>query len=253
MASAPVKPVALATTATTATTATPATTPTVLDNWIALFKAHERFLIIVLTCALAFHFYGAALTAWVNHDKAQQTIEEQKSAALTAQSAQLAQQGAQLLAAMTASNAVLAKSIQQRAVQTKAQQTADLTLPLPELGQHWVSLLNLPAADISAQPDGTMKVNDAASRATVSQLDAVPGLQADLKNEQQVAANNQTVINQQTQQIISDKDTITQSAKTCTDEKNTLKTKNRKSFWTGFKWGVGIGVGTVIAVVVHKL
>ena len=67
MASAPVKPVALAT---TATTATPATTPTVLDNWIALFKAHERFLIIVLTCALAFHFYGAALTAWVNHDKA---------------------------------------------------------------------------------------------------------------------------------------------------------------------------------------
>ena len=216
MASAPVKPVALA------TTATPATTPTVLDNWIALFKAHERFLIIVLTCALAFHFYGAALTAWVNHDKAQQTIEEQKSAALTAQSAQLAQQGAQLLAAMTASNAVLAKSIQQR-------------------------------ADISAQPDGTMKVNDAASRATVSQLDAVPGLQADLKNEQQVAANNQTVINQQTQQIISDKDTITQNAKTCTDEKNTLKAQNKKSFWSGFKWGIGVGVGAAIAIVAHKV
>ena len=94
-----------------------------------------------------------------------------------------------------------------------------------------------------------MKVNDAASRATVSQLDAVPGLQADLKSEQQVAANNQTVINQQTQQIISDKDTITQNAKTCTDEKNTLKAQNKKSFWTGFKWGIGVGIGVSATVV----
>jgi hypothetical protein len=235
---------------------TPTTTtavPTVLDNWITFFKAHEKILIIILAGALALHFYGTALNAWVNHDKAAQTIEEQKSATLAQQNSLLAQQGAQLLTAVTASNAALAKAASQRAEQTKAQQAADMTLPLPQVGQHWVSLINVAPADIQAQPDGSMKVSDAASRATVSQLDAGVEAAADLKGAQQTAANDQTVINQQTQQIISDKDTIAQDKATCDSEKSTLKAQNKKSFWTGFKWGIGVGIGVSAAVMLHKV
>lgn len=226
------------------TTPTPIPAVTFVEKWIALVKAHEKLVLILVAAFLSFHFYGSALTAWVNHDEKVQAIDQAKAKALMQQNALIAQQSAELIAAVKASNAALAQAAQQRAEQTKANQVADQSLPLPQLGQRWVSLLNVGPAEIAAQPDGSMKVSDTASRTTVEQLEVIPQLKQDLAGAQQTTQNNQKVIDQQTTQIASDKTTIAANDKACQDQINTLKADKKKSFWRGSKFG---SIVTIIA------
>lgn len=218
----------------------------IISNWITFVKAHEKLAIIALSAFLVWHIYGRGVDAWVNHDKAQQAIQQQKSDALAQQNAVNSAQVAQLVATVKASNAALVAAAAQRAAATKAQQVADQSLPLPDLGKHWVSLINVSPTDIAAQPDGSMKVSDAASRATVQQLDEIPQLQADVKGAQQIAQNDQDVINKQTVQITGLTNTVAQDKATCDARVKTEHDSGKQKLKTGVK------LGSIFTIVLYE-
>lgn len=238
-----------------ATTPVPVPTSTAVSNWIALVKAHERLIFVIVGAVLLFHFYGAGLNAWIGHDKAEIAVAQQQAqtdaiaaAATAKQNKQLSQQSAVLLAQVRASNAALAASVSQRAKQTKTQQTVDQTLPLPALGTRWATLVNIAPTEITPTAIGNLTVSDLASRATVQQLETIPQLQADVSSQKQIAANNQSVVNQQNLQLAGLNTQLLQNAQVCTDDKaglnkqiSALKVEKRRAWLHGFEIGAVTG------------
>jgi hypothetical protein len=221
---------------------------TFVEKWVTVVKAHEKLIIVAIAAFLLFHFYGAGLNAWVNHDEKQQTIAEQTLAEQTQTDAQLAAQNAALLAQEAAANAALAKAATVRDAQTKTQQTVDQTLPLPALGQRWELLLNLQPSDIVPTNDGSLTVSSEAAHTTVAALETIPTSQADLAGDATVIANDQKVETAQTTQIAGLDKQITDADVACKAQVATEKAKARRSKFRWFKIGVGVGfVGGLFA------
>ena len=240
MASAPVKPVALATTATTATTATPATTPTVLDNWIALFKAHEKIIIIGIVAFTTFHLYSKGVDAYIQHEniKAQQAtvVVKTDDAATKAIQSQLTE----LQATVATQTATIAKQISQRNQTTTQQQAVDRTLPPPTLAAHWESLLHI-ANGIDPATGQQFAVTQDAAVQTVVQLEEVPTLTANVASLQTELNNDTTIINKQ-QQVIAQLNTdLIDEKKSHVADVNIEKAKAKRSFLRGFKFGAVAG------------
>jgi len=218
------------------------TTPlTFVENWITLIKAHEKLLIVGVAAVLLFHFYGAGLNAWIHHDEGVQAVAEKTLALQVTANQNLATENAALVAQVTASNAALAKAATARDAQTKTQQITDQTLPLPALGQRWETLVHLQPLDITPTADGALRVSDVGSRATVTQLELIPGLQADLAGETTVAAGDEKVIAGQTTQIAGLNLQLVDAANVCKDELATEKAKAKRSAFRWFKVGVVAG------------
>src|SRR5271156_1737992 len=114
-----------------------------LSNYILFLKSHERLLIAALSGFLIFHFYGAALNAWIHHDDTLAAIAATQVKTDTTQTVALQQQVTQLQAQVTATNAALIAAIKTRNTQTQQQQQIDKTLPLPALASRWESLAQL--------------------------------------------------------------------------------------------------------------
>jgi hypothetical protein len=134
------------------------------------------------------------------------------------------------------------------------QQQTDQSLPLPDLGSRWAQLAQIAPADISASTSG-ITVTPEGAHDTVSQLEQIPVLQANLKDTQTIADNKQdeltkanALLDSQTAQIAGLNTTITDEETSCKAQvasaKATANKAKSKWFKVGFVGGLVIGFVT---------
>jgi multidrug efflux pump subunit AcrA (membrane-fusion protein) len=228
------------------------------------FQKHER-LLLVLMVTLAMVFLGNKwLSKQAANDQAKAVAAQQVLTQQQAQDKQLAEQVQQstaqyqaLITTLSQENAQLAAAMQNRTVILQQQQTADKTLPLPDLGNRWTTLAQLQPGDLTATDSG-ITVTPQAARSTVVQLEQVPVLQQNLKDETTVADNRQTeltkandLIGGLNQQVTGLNTTVTEEGKACKAEVTSLKASARKSKFDWFLKGLAVGGSVVTALVLH--
>jgi hypothetical protein len=234
--------------------------PRPLNAISSFLKSHERLLIIVGCLLVGLHFYGRVISAWESHDQRADTLAHaalQANIATANQQADVnakaAAQYQQLAVQLAESNKALALSQAARNTATQTQQNTDRTLPPNELALRWTSLLHLDPATVQVEPGGkgvpdALVITPAGAVETVVQLESVPTLQANLKDEQSIVANTRTQINTLSdlngglnKQIDALNIVNASEIKACTDDKNLLKAQARKSklhwFLGGFVTG----------------
>jgi hypothetical protein len=226
-----------------------------LTSYLTFFKAHERLLIILLVLGFGTHLYSKYLDSESAKKDQQlavltQTLNESKSqasaAALQADSAAAAFQKA--LDTVQAQNSLLAASNARSQAALAQHQTADrTTLALPEVIQRWQSLVVLQPNDLSQTSSGTV-ISENGVRATVAQLEAVPTLTSQLADEVQIAANDQSLLTQQTtvttalqSQVSALNVELADQSKQCTAQVAAEKIKTKRAFIRGFRIGAVVG------------
>jgi hypothetical protein len=141
-----------------------------LENYLAFFKSHEKFFIILVVAVFSFFGYSKAISAWDAHEQRLDSVAQQKVTADATATQQLTTQLATLKAQNDASQRANQAQITLLLSQLKQRQVQDNALPLPDLGERWSTLLNLPPAAIVATPDNKLTLTSDASHATVSAL-----------------------------------------------------------------------------------
>lgn len=255
---------------TTTPTATPATTPTgFISHWVAFAKAHEK-IIITIVLGVALTLLGNHLiTVYDNHLlradtaaqlKAQASVDSAQKQIQTdnTQNAILAKQLSALQAQVAVSNAKLSAQIAAQKIAVQKQQTIDATLPLPELANRWVSLVNLQPQDVAAVSN-TVVVSPNGASATVQKLELVPGLTDENAKLNLELTSDQNLIGKQIEDIdaltktIADRDTALAAERTLhaadvKDLKDQLKTVEHRTRGKWFKVGFVAGAATVLVV-----
>lgn len=227
---------------------------TMAKNDLSWIQKHERVVIVALVLLVG-GFLGnkalnydaslkdakvAALTQVVSQDK-------QNAAALALASATAQQQYQVVLDTVSKQNIALEASVAQMTAGLKAQQTADRALPLPAVAQRIEVLVPAAQGGITANTAGVV-MNDAASHSVLMTLEEVPVLTDELKNETQVAANNQSALASANTVIVDKTNQIAGLNKSLTDQQAhevaavaAEKVKTKKAWRSGFKWGFGLG------------
>lgn len=93
-----------------------------------------------------------------------------------------------LLEQLTIQNRAILQAQVKRDSDLKIQQQKDRNLPPPELAGRWSSLLNQPSVEVTPTEDG-YQIKPGIAVETVVQLERIPQLEADLKDEQQLVLN----------------------------------------------------------------
>lgn len=159
------------TTETTPTTApvtpAPAAAPT---GYLAWFKAHEKLLVIILACIMAWHFWGTGLEAWSTREKRIADSADAANVLVQSQLKDLKNQNDALNAKLDASMAV-------RAVQTKKQKAIDAVATPSDLAVRIVTLLQAGHVTVDTTPTalpGTLVFDpDAAHKVAADEEDLV--------------------------------------------------------------------------------
>lgn len=216
-------------------------------SWL---QRHERIVLVVLVLSAMLWAGQKYLNVKAAHDAAAANVairqlDDQKAtnAQVALQIQQQATQYQALVTELAQENATLASAMSHRTVVLNQQQTADKTLPLPDLGNRWAGLAGVKPADISANPAG-ITVSDTGARQTVATLEQVPVLTADLKDETTVAANREAELNQAndlvtglTTQVSGLNVTVAEEEKTCKVEIQAEKSAANKSKSKWFRVG----------------
>lgn len=224
---------------------------------IPFLKEHERLILglaalgVILLC---FNWWmnNAAAKASAKNVLAQQQLQAQKdmNAHLEQDSAQKDKQYEELLTAVTKQIQGLQTAMTSRDTQlTKAEQT-DKTLPLSDLGSHWEGLIGV-TNGISSGSAGLL-VDDQASRATVAELEQVPVLEANLKDDGTIIGKREDEISSLTsaygscrQEVSGLSDQITKADAACKAQVADVKAQARKSKRNWFIGGLITGAGIV--------
>lgn len=254
----------------TTATPTPVSTPAVqtpTPGPISTFlKAHERLIILALVLAVGVHFYGKVAQAWLEHEQTVVTVSHdtlqaqvQQNSVSNQQTLDALKQYEQLAGQLATANAQFVQNQVQRNKQTVVQQNADQQMSPSDLAQRLTSLLNLSPDEIAASGSGLLSTLPAA-QATAQQLEEVPTLQANLKDQTQASTNLQqqldslsTVNGDQQGQIIGLNKQLVDQAAACVADKKVLQTQVKRSFWRGFKYGFVTGAGATAAAVIAFL
>ena len=233
------------------------------ESWI---KTHERFLLVVLGLLVA----GFLIWKYLDHSAAVADKKSLQADAVLAQqvvintnlAAQVKSQGdtlTQLVVQVSQENAALLQAIQVRSTATVVQQKVDKTLPLPELATRWENLASLQPADITATASG-LSISDAGSRATVSALEQLPALTANLQDSNTIIANKDSQISSMTEfqstlqeQVTGLNTQIGDAAMACKLQVSAVKAEARKGKFKAFLYGLGAGFGGGIAIAVKFL
>jgi len=226
------------------------------DTQVALtwLQKHERLIIVFLVLLAGSWFGQKYLDRVADRDKQAATVAVSQLNEQKAQNTQLANQIAQLSGQyqtlqvqIAQENVQLANAMQSRVTVLHDQQQVDKTLPLPDLGNRWAHLSGIAPTDISASPVG-ITVTDTGARQTVEQLEQVPVLQANLKDEQTIADNRQQEVDKANLLIDGLNTQVSGLNKTILDEETVCKAEvastkadvnKSKSKW--FKVGFGLG------------
>ena len=234
----------------------PATAP-VTGNTIGHIRAflldHERLLIVIIAAVVIFLGYVKITNIIAEHDKEQLQQAQIVADAQKAQNAQLAQQVAadaaqlkELSDKLTAQNQQLANANTALASALINRQKTDATLPPTDLANRWMQLVpDMPPGGVKVATTGEFDVTPAASVATTQQLEKVPVLTEQLKNETTAKENDDKIITQQTTSIfdlngqvtglnklIVDNDKVCQAA--IKVEKDNARKGKRKWFIIGY-------------------
>jgi hypothetical protein len=235
------------------------TISTVSASSLTWLQKHERLVIVFMSLLLAYFVVdkGFSLASSYESHKAQQAattlgIQASKDAA------DLAQAKAQLvnyqnaLAVSTQQNASLTAAIASRNKTVVVQEQKDAALPPSQLATRWQGLVNNTGIQTAANG---YAVTDDAALATVDQLEQVPVLAQNLKDETTTAANLQkdvtdanTLINSGKLVVNGLQLQIQDQDKSCTASINALKAKDNKS---KLKWfGIGYVSGFISGLLV---
>ena len=228
-------------------------TQTEVQTAVSWIKTHER-LIIVFMVLLFGAFLGnkwldtsAAKTAAAATFAAQQAAEAKQSASVAAQQAvQVQQQYQAMLEVLQKQNAALAQAVTQRDAILGQQQTADRVMTPTQLTQRWAALV--PSTMPIATPTG-VTVSTADAQSTVVQLENVPVLTQNLKDETAIAANLQSELEAQGKVVAEDNTLISAlnteiaaNDKACKAEVASVKADARKGKVRWFKIGYVAGL-----------
>lgn len=225
-----------------------------LTEYITLFKAHERVLIICAVLFTGYCGYGKYLDSKAAHLETKAanvtqtvTADKQDTAQLSASASQadlalqkaledLAVSTARLRASLSADQALLAKN-----------RAADAELSLPALGSRIETLAPEAKGGVTATSNG-LAVDTTASRGIANQLEAVPILTGDLRTETQVAQNNVDALTKCTSANTDLKAEVTGLTKETKDlaakdvaDVDVEKVKTKKAWRNGFKIGAIVG------------
>jgi hypothetical protein len=226
----------------------------------AFLKLHEKLIIIVLSVLAGLYFTGRILTAWESHDQRADTLAHATLQANVATANQIADVNAKaaadykaLAAHLADANTALAAAQSKRDTATQTQQTIDRTLPPTELATRWTTLLKIAPESVQVEPGGkegpdALVITPAGARETVVQLESVPTLQADLRDEQGIVANQNIqlaslvgVNGGLNKQIDALNIVNVSEIQACTADKNLLKAQARKSKLRWFVGGIVAG------------
>jgi len=233
------------------------------ESWL---KQHERIILaLIISAAMLFGSFKY-LSVVADRDKQQaniaaQTLAEQhdKDVALAQQAQQDATSYKATVAALSQQNAQLVAASASRTIVLQQQQATDKTLPMPDLGNRWASLIGAQPGDLTATNAGITVSPTAALNTTIA-LEQVPVLKANLADAQTQVTNGQaelakanTVITDQATEIVG-LDTELTDQKTADDKTLAAeKAKARKGKLRSFLYGVGVGAGAVIGIVIHHV
>lgn len=237
-----------------------------LEKYIALFKAHERAIIIVLVLSFGAHMYGRWIDLESSKKDAQvvaltQTVaqDKQSAASLAISSAQAQAAFQTTLDAINKQNTALEASMASDWGRLAQQQKVDKALPLPAVAQRIEALVPAVGAQgIATTTDGVV-MSDDASHSVLNVLEQVPVLQTELAGETQLAKNDadalgkcQVLAADQTNQIAA---ASKESADLVAKDKADVaaeKIKTKKAFVKGLKFGFVAGFAAG-AWLVHAL
>ncbi|MCU1301745.1 MAG: hypothetical protein JWQ87_2029 [Candidatus Sulfotelmatobacter sp.] len=209
---------------------------------ITWLKQHER-LILGLSLLFLVFFLGNKFLNWrttrdIRQEAvAEKTLTDQKkqNKSFADDSATQAQQNIQLLRVVTLEIQKLEGAIQARDTAVHEQQVKDQTLPLTDLVNRWELLVPLPPGDVQASPTGAT-VDDNGVRKTVSQLEQIPALVADVNDKKAIVTDREkqldsadTLIADQNKQIGGLVVQIADADKTCQAQIKLVKDEAAKS------------------------
>jgi hypothetical protein len=217
----------------------------VYAKWL---KAHEKLILIATLAIVTWHFGEKIINAWDNHDKRIADIQQQKINADETANKALKEQLETLKAQVAIANAKADQAIATKHAETLKRQEVDANLPLPDLANRWSALLALSQGALTATSPDTVTVSNEAAHKTVNELEKIPDLQNNITQLQVKYDGCVGVTSKQT-------DVITGLNVQLSDEKVGRKLdakvaadKQRKSWRSGFKWGYGAGIATVVAI-----
>jgi len=233
-------------------------TETAALSWL---QRHERLIIVALVLLAGGWGYSRYADSSAAKAEARATVAEQTLAAQKAQDAQnqaqivqLTQQYQQLTQVLATQNASLAASIASRRQAQAVQVTRDAHLAPSALATRLESMGNAPVGSVTVTPTGLALTEQAAVTVTET-LEAVPVLQADLKDTQAVLQTSEAtvakandLIAEQAKQITGLNLAAKDADAVCKAQIAAVKAEARKGKIKAFKWGVLVGfVGGLFA------
>ena len=235
-----------------------------VEKWIALIKAHERLLIVLLVLAFGYHAYGS----WLDYDSAR---KDAQVAALTQKVSQDAADNNNLAisASLAASqfqtaldsankqNAALAASLQRDDALLANNRRTDASLDLPALAVRIQQITPGTQPGSIDVENNRLTMADPAAHAIASQLEAVPVLTNELLAANSTVQADQLALGKSSTALTACTDQVGGLQKTLVDQQAhetaavaAEKTKTKKAWRSGFKWGFVAGAA-VVGFVMH--
>ncbi len=233
---------------------------TAAKTWLQL---HERLIIVFIIVAAMLLGTSKYLSVVADRDKEQATIATQTLAVQHSKDVVAAQQAQQdnqqyqaTVAALAQQNTQLASASANRTVVLQQQQANDRTLPMPDLGNRWASLISAQPGELVATTSG-ITVSPSAALTTTEALEQVPVLRQNLADAQIQISNGQTELAKANVVIADQATEVTGLNTEIVDQKKaddkTLaaeKANARKGKLRSFLYGVGVGAGVAIGIVI---
>jgi hypothetical protein len=232
---------------------------------VSWLQRHERIVIVALVLLAGTYFGQKYLNvkAANDHDAAVVAVQalndaKAQNTAFAAKIDQLNGQYQNLQVQLSQENIQLASTMANRVTILHEQQAAIKTMPLPDVAVRWSQLTNTQPAEITQTLTG-LNVSDTAARATVSELERVPVLEANLKDEKSISDNKTTELNKANELIDGLHTQVTGLNTTIVAEENASKAElaaaksaanKSKSKWFKVGFGLGFGLGFITG---HKL
>lgn len=221
---------------------------TAVKNDVSWLKQHERMVIVL--CLIVASVWGwntyinyRSNVANVQYGVTLEASKEAKEAAAVA-----AQNYQATIEALSKQNAALAQAVATRQVQLVEKQTEIKTvMPLPDVTAEWQRLIG-GVGDFAPRMDGVsgVTVTEDATRKTVSQLEAVPVLTANLADTQKIVSNKQDEIDKANTVIAAKDNEIAASDSLHKAELSKVKADAAKSKRKYFVFGFITGLATRI-------
>lgn len=229
--------------------------PTATQFGWAWLKAHERLVMLAMVLAFGTFGIGKVYDVAAAHKEAAVLVAQQKSAsdekqlaAVTAQATATASQYQAMVDALTKQNAALAAAVAQRNTGLAVQQKTDSSSTAADLAVRWSVLVPtvLPTVTSSGVSLTVQQARD-----TVVELEQVPVLIQNLKDETTISANKEAeleksdlLVNDLHVQISALNIKSVDDAKTFAAQIAAAKAEGKKSKIKAFKWGFVTGFVT---------